>query len=56
MSTEKYSWISRFCLDMTTREIFYPQDYFKVQPYNRIFIWAEDVTDAVGKLNLVPGA
>jgi len=55
-STEKYSWISRFCLDMTTREIFYPQDYFKVQPYNRIFIWAEDVTDAVGKLNLVPGA
>jgi endonuclease YncB( thermonuclease family) len=55
-STEKNSWISRFCLDMTTREIFYPQDYFKVQPYNRIFIWAEDVTDAVGKLNLVPGA
>ena len=55
-STEKYSWIDRFCLDMTTREIFYPQDYFKVQPYNRIFIWAEDVTDAVGKLNLVPGA
>ena len=56
LSTEKYSWISRFCLDMTTREIFYPQDYFKVQPYNRIFIWPEDVTDAVGKLNLVPGA
>lgn len=54
-SSEKYSWIDRFCVDMTTREIFYPQDYFRVQPYNRIFIWAEDVTEAVGRLNLVPG-
>ncbi|NTV07080.1 MAG: thermonuclease family protein [Chlorobium limicola] len=54
-SEEKYSWISRFCMDMTTREIFYPQDYFKVKPYNRIFIWPEDITEAVGRLNLVPG-
>jgi len=40
---------------MTTREIFEPQDYYKVLPYNRIFIWPEDVTEAVGKMNLVPG-
>ncbi len=51
---EKYSWISRFCMDMTTREIYYPQAYFKVKPYNRIFIWPEDVTEAVGRLNLSP--
>ncbi|UZJ42805.1 thermonuclease family protein [Prosthecochloris sp. SCSIO W1101] len=51
---EKYSWISRFCMDMTTREIYYPQSYFKVKPYNRIFIWPEDVTEAVGRLNLAP--
>ena len=51
---EKYSWISRFCMDMTTREIYYPQTYFKVKPYNRIFIWPEDVTEAVGRLNLSP--
>ena len=53
-SAERYSWISRFCMDMTTREIHYPQAYFKVKPYNRIFIWPEDVTEAVGKLNLLP--
>lgn len=51
---EKYSWITRFCMDMTTREIYYPQAYFKVKPYNRIFIWPEDITEAVGRLNLSP--
>jgi len=54
-SAEKYGWISRYCADMTTREIFYPQDYYKVKPYNRIFIWAEDVAEAVGKMNFLPG-
>jgi endonuclease YncB( thermonuclease family) len=54
-SAERHGWIERFCADMTTREIFYPQDYFKVPAYNRIFIWADDVTEAVGRLNLAPG-
>lgn len=53
-SHEKYGYVHRFCVDMTTREIFYPANYYKVEPYNRIFIWPEDVTEAVGKLNLVP--
>ena len=53
-SWEKYAWISRYCVDMTTREVFYPQDYFKVQPYNRIFIWPNDVAEAVTTMNLVP--
>lgn len=53
-SKEKYSWIDRYCADMTTREIFYPQDYYKVKPCNRIFIWSKDVEAAVGKMNLVP--
>lgn len=53
-SKEKYGWIYRYCADITTREIFYPQLYYKVKPYNRIFIWAEDVTEAVGKMNLIP--
>ncbi|MBN2378941.1 thermonuclease family protein [candidate division WOR-3 bacterium] len=53
-SKEKYGWISRFCFDMTTREIYYPQYYYRVLPYNRVFIWPDEVTDAVGKLNLVP--
>jgi hypothetical protein len=39
---------------MTTREIHYPQAYFKVKPYDRIFLWSKDVTEAVGRLNLLP--
>ncbi|MEW5719175.1 MAG: thermonuclease family protein, partial [Chloroflexota bacterium] len=54
-SAEKVGWIERYCVDMTTREIYYPQDYYRVAPYNRIFIWAKDVSDAVAKMNLVPG-
>lgn len=53
--SDRFGWIERFCADMTTREIFYPQDYYKVAPYNRLFIWPADVTEAVGKLNLTPG-
>ncbi|MFY9269128.1 MAG: thermonuclease family protein [Candidatus Manganitrophaceae bacterium] len=52
---EKYGWIDRYCADMTTGEIFFPQEYYRVSAYNRIFIWPQDVTEAVGKLNLVPG-
>jgi len=51
---EKSEWISRYCVDMTTREVFFPQDYFKVQPYNRIFVWPDDIAEAVGKMNLLP--
>lgn len=39
---------------MTTREIFDPQNYHKVAPYNRIFIWPKDVAEAVGRMNLLP--
>lgn len=53
-SKERYSWVSRFCLDMTTREMFFPQDYYKVKPYNRIFVWPEDAVEAVANMNLVP--
>ena len=54
-SAEKAAWISRYCVDITTGKIYYPQNYIHVQPYNRIFIWPQDVTDAVARLNLVPG-
>ena len=51
---ERSGWISRYCVDITTREILYPQNYHKVSPYNRIFIWPEDVAEAVGRMNLLP--
>jgi len=51
---EGKEWISRYCADMTTREVFFPQDYFKVAPYNRVFVPPEKIAEAVGKMNLVP--
>jgi endonuclease YncB( thermonuclease family) len=53
-SKERSAWITRYCVDMTTREIFQPQDYYRVAPYDRIFIWPEDVAEAVGAMNLLP--
>lgn len=55
-SSEKYSWVGRYCADLTSREIYHPADYHRVEPYNRLFIWPADVNAAVGRLNLVPAA
>lgn len=52
---ERSGYVSRYCADMTSNEIFSPQEYFRVPVYNRIFIWSEDVNDAVSRMNLVPG-
>jgi endonuclease YncB( thermonuclease family) len=51
---ERTAWISRHCLDMTTRLIYSPQDYFRVEPCNRIFVWPQDVAEAAARLNLTP--
>lgn len=53
-SAQREAWISRYCVDLTTREIYLPQQYFRVAAYNRLFIWPQDVSEAVGKLNLSP--
>lgn len=54
-SAERFAWIERYCMDMTTLEVFEPQNYIKVKPYNRIFIWPADISEAVSNMNLVPG-
>lgn len=51
---KRSGWVSRFCADMTTKEVFYPQDYHLVAPYNRIFIEPTQVNAAVGILGLNP--
>jgi endonuclease YncB( thermonuclease family) len=54
-SAQRESWIERYCVDLTNRAIYYPENYFRIAPYNRLFLWPKDVNDAVGKLNLAPG-
>lgn len=51
-SAERNGWISRYCADMSTAIIYSPQEYFKVDPWNRIFIWRNRVRDAVRDMNL----
>ena len=47
-------WISRYCADMETGFLYPPQAYTLVRPWNRIFLWRDQVGDAVGRLNLRP--
>ncbi len=54
-SSARMAWIERYCVDLTTRGIYYPENYFRVAPYNRLFVWPKDVSDAVARLNLEPG-
>ncbi len=55
-SRDRKGWISRYCADMTTREIFLPQDYCRVPVYNRIFVWPQHVAEAAGRMNLAAAA
>lgn len=47
-------WISRYCADIETGYIFAPTEYFRVKPWNRLFIWKDQVREAVSALNLRP--
>ncbi len=51
---ERSGWVHRYCVDMTTREILDPADYHRVAPHDRLFVWPEDVPEAVARLNLEP--
>ena len=47
-------WISRYCADMETGLLYPPQAYPLVKPWNRLFIWRDQLGDAMGRLNLRP--
>ena len=53
-STDWTGWVSRYCADISTGEVFSPQEYCRVEPWNRLFLWRDDVRAAVADLNLVP--
>lgn len=47
-------WIDRYCADLSTARLYAPQDYVRVEPWNRLFVWAADTRRAVAELNLEP--
>ncbi|MGH3927724.1 MAG: thermonuclease family protein, partial [Pseudonocardiaceae bacterium] len=51
---EAHSWRERYCADMRTRVLHGPEDYADVPAPYRLWIWPDDVAEAVRWLNLVP--
>ncbi|MGY0499673.1 hypothetical protein ACWZHB_14410 [Nocardia sp. FBN12] len=47
-------WRERYCVDMRTRELVGPEDYFTIDPIYRLWLWPADVREAVTTLNLHP--
>jgi endonuclease YncB( thermonuclease family) len=53
---DEFSWRERYCVDMRTRTLHGPEEYFRVDPEYRLWIWPKDLNEAVGRLNLAPSA
>ncbi|GAB7051966.1 thermonuclease family protein [Catenuloplanes indicus] len=51
-----HAWRERYCADMRTRELFGPEDYVRVGPEYRLWLWPGDLRGAIRDLNLVPSA
>lgn len=50
----RFSWRERYCADMRDRAVYLPEDYIRVPPAYRLFIWPDRLRDAVAQLNLRP--
>lgn len=47
-------WVLRHCADMETGFLYTPQPYPVVEPWDRAFIWSDQVGDAFSEPNLRP--
>jgi hypothetical protein len=54
LKVDARSWRERYCVDMRTRVLHGPEDYVAVDPEYRLWIWPQDLKDAVSRLNLSP--
>ena len=54
LKVDERSWRERYCVDMRTRTLHGPEDYFGIDPEYRLWIWPPDLNEAVGRLNLTP--
>lgn len=51
---EQLKWRSRYCADIRNRHLFGPENYTQIEEPYRLWIWPQDVREAISKLNLVP--
>jgi hypothetical protein len=54
LKVDPRSWRERYCVDMRTRVLHGPESYFVVDAQYRLWIWPQDLNQAVGRLNLIP--
>lgn len=52
--SSQLAWRSRYCADMRDRRLLGPENYFVIPEEYRLWIWPNDVQEAIEKLNLVP--
>lgn len=48
------SWRERYCVDMRSRFLHGPEDYTDIPAPYRLWVWPQDVNDAVARMNLIP--
>ncbi len=51
---DQIAWRSRYAFDMRDRVLYGPEDYMDVPPPYRIWVWPDDVREAISMLNLTP--
>jgi hypothetical protein len=56
LTVDSRSWGERYCVDMCTRVLHGPEDYFVVEPEYRLWIWQQDLNEVVSRLNPTPRA
>lgn len=53
---DRRRWRSRYCADLRDRQLYGPEDYFRVPPAYRLFVWPDQLRTAIAALNLQPVA
>jgi endonuclease YncB( thermonuclease family) len=53
-ASRRFGWRERYCADMRDRVVYGPEDYFRVPPAYRLFVWPDRLREAIGQLNLRP--
>ena len=51
---KQLGWRTQYCADMRDRKLFGPENYFDIPEPYRLWIWPNDVQQAISMLNLIP--
>ena len=53
-TSTRLGWRSRYCADLRDRKLYGPEEYMAVPVAYRLWLWPDDVQEAIGMLNLIP--